>query len=176
MRTYRANSLPGSKIKSLPALRKVVLGLKKKGKCIVFTNGCFDILHYGHVRYLERAKEKGDILIVGLNSDASVKRIKGKARPIVNQRDRAYVLGGLASVDYIVIFNQDTPLEIIRAIKPGVLVKGADWSTREIVGADFVSSYGGRVLTVRLAKGRSTTTIIKKIEQNLPRRHTQQDN
>ncbi|MFA5156251.1 MAG: D-glycero-beta-D-manno-heptose 1-phosphate adenylyltransferase [Candidatus Omnitrophota bacterium] len=155
--------MSGTKIISRLVLSRKIPKLKARGKKIVFTNGCFDILHYGHVRYLENAKAGGDILIVGLNSDASVKKIKGKGRPVVNQNDRARVLAGLASVDYVVIFAEDTPLQTIRMLKPDVLIKGADWNKDKIVGADLVSSYGGKVATVELAKGRSTTNLIKKI-------------
>ncbi len=152
-----------TKIKNLKQLSKIALSLKSKGKKIVFTNGCFDILHFGHVYYLEQAKKQGDILIVGLNSDKSIKRIKGKNRPIICQQDRAKVLAGLESIDYIVIFNEDTPLKTISAIKPNVLIKGADWQKNNIVGADTVRQYGGRVATIKLAKGKSTTNIIDKI-------------
>ncbi|MFH1441560.1 MAG: D-glycero-beta-D-manno-heptose 1-phosphate adenylyltransferase [Candidatus Omnitrophota bacterium] len=155
--------MSGSKIKSLKQLSKTALSLKSKGKKIVFTNGCFDILHFGHVYYLQQAKKQGDILIVGLNSDTSIKRIKGKNRPIVCQQDRAKVLAGLESVDYIVIFNEDTPLKTISAIKPDVLIKGSDWQKNNIVGSEVVSQYGGKVATIKLAKGRSTTNIIEKI-------------
>lgn len=153
------------KIKSLSVLKKIVSGLKKKGKRIVFTNGCFDILHYGHAKYLEDAKTKGDCLIVALNSDSSVRKIKGKKRPIVCQNQRAGLLAALESVDYVVIFQEETPLSVIKALKPDILVKGADWGKNNIVGSDFVRGMGGRVLTVRLVKGLSTTSIIKKIEQ-----------
>jgi D-beta-D-heptose 7-phosphate kinase/D-beta-D-heptose 1-phosphate adenosyltransferase len=152
------------KIKTIAALQKLLPRLKKQGKKIVFTNGCFDILHYGHVHYLEKAKKKGDILVVALNSDASVRRLKGAERPIVPERDRARVLAALESVDYVVLFNEDTPLAVLHALKPDILVKGADWSKDKIVGADFILSYGGEVTTIKLAKGRSTTNILNKIE------------
>lgn len=163
MRISRTNSLSGSKIKSLKQLAKIAASLKSKGKKIVFTNGCFDILHFGHVYYLEQAKKQGDMLIVGLNSDKSIQRIKGKNRPIVCQKDRARVLAGLESVDYIVIFNEDTPLKTISAIKPDVLIKGSDWQKNSIVGAEVVRQYGGKTAVIKLAKGRSTTNIIEKI-------------
>ena len=152
-----------SKIKDAGSLKKILCALRAKGKRIAFTNGCFDILHYGHVKYLEDAKRKGDILIVGINSDASVRRIKGKGRPVVGENDRARTLAGLESVDYVVMFGQDTPIGLIKSIKPDVLVKGADWCRNSIVGADFVCGRGGKVATVKLAKGRSTTALIKKI-------------
>lgn len=151
------------KIKNLNALKKIILKLKKKGKKIVFTNGCFDLLHYGHVKYLEDAKRKGDVLIVAVNSDASLKKIKGNKRPIVNQKDRLSLIAALESVDYVVLFNKETPLEVIKELRPDILVKGADWDKKQIVGTDFVSGYGGRVSTVKLIKGRSTTNLIKKI-------------
>jgi rfaE bifunctional protein nucleotidyltransferase chain/domain len=151
------------KIQAIGSLKKIIFRLKAAHKKIVFTNGCFDLLHYGHVKYLQDAKEKGDILVVGVNSDASVKRIKGSKRPVIKERDRARVLAGLESIDYIVVFNQDTPLEVIKAVKPDVLVKGADWSADKIVGGDLVSSCGGRVTTIKFLKGYSTSGIIKKI-------------
>lgn len=154
------------KIKNIAALKRIAAALRAKGKKIVFTNGCFDILHYGHVKYLEDARNKGDILIVGVNSDASVRKIKGKGRPVVRQEDRIRTLAGLESVSYAVIFGEKTPIKLIMAIKPHVLVKGADWKKNSIVGADFVLSLGGKVSTVKLAPGRSTTALIKKIAQN----------
>ncbi len=137
--------------------------LKKEGKKIVFTNGCFDILHRGHVEYLAKAKELGDVLIVGLNSDLSVKQIKGDGRPIVSQEDRAFILSNLASVDYVVIFDEPTPYELISKIIPDVLVKGSDWSIEEVVGRDVVEGNGGQVVLVELTPNRSTTNIIKTI-------------
>ena len=155
--------MSGTKVKKLASLKRIAAALNKKGRKIVFTNGCFDILHYGHVMYLEKAKRSGDCLIVGINSDLSVKKIKGPNRPIVNEFDRARVLAGLQSVDFVVIFNEETPLKLIQALKPDVLIKGYDWKNKGIVGSDFVKSYGGKVLTVKLAKGRSTTNLIKQI-------------
>jgi len=155
--------LSGTKIKKLSALKRIRSILRRSKKKVVFTNGCFDILHYGHVMYLEKARAKGDILIVGLNSDSSVRRIKGKGRPIVNELDRARVLAGLESVDYVVIFGEYTPLKTIKALSPDVLIKGSDWKNKGIVGSNFVKSCGGRVLTINLASGRSTTNLIKKI-------------
>lgn len=165
MRTCRTNTLSGTKIKTLGQLKKIAASLRSKKKIIVFTNGCFDLLHYGHVKYLEEAKLKGDILIVGLNSDSSVKKIKGKNRPIVNEADRLRVLAGLGCVDFVTLFNEDTPLKIIQALKPDILVKGADWHKTNIVGSEIVSRCGGKVATIKLAAGRSTTNIIKKIAQ-----------
>jgi rfaE bifunctional protein nucleotidyltransferase chain/domain len=129
---------------------------------IVFTNGCFDIIHAGHVQYLEEARSLGEILIVGLNSDASVKRLKGASRPINNQQDRAFVLAGLEAVNYVIVFDEDTPYNLIDAIKPDVLVKGGDWSENSIVGADIVKAKGGKVISLPFREGLSTTTIIEK--------------
>lgn len=134
-------------------------------KQVVFTNGCFDLLHIGHVRYLQEARKQGDLLVVGLNSDASVKRLKGPQRPIQNESDRAEILAALACVDYVIIFNEDTPLELIKAIMPQVLVKGGDWKPETIVGSDVVLAAGGKVLSLNFVDGRSTTSIINKIEQ-----------
>ena len=144
------------------ALKKITAGLKKRGKKIVFTNGCFDLLHYGHVKYLEDAKRGGDVLVVAVNSDRSVKKLKGKMRPIINEIFRQSVLASLDSVDYVTMFSEETPLKVIKTIKPDVLVKGADWRKNAIVGADFVKSYGGKVKTIKLVKGLSTTMLIKK--------------
>lgn len=155
-----------TKIKTLPRLSKIIRKLKKEKKRIVFTNGCFDILHYGHVQYLQDARRKGDVLVVAVNSDASIRRIKGASRPIVDEQDRVRVIAGLESVDYVVLFNEDTPLSVIRALKPQILVKGADWSVKDIVGRDIVRAYGGKVVTVNLIPGRSTTSLIKKIAEN----------
>lgn len=156
-----------NKIKSLNKLKKITSSLKKQGKKIVFSNGCFDILHYGHVRYLREAKKKGDCLVVAVNSDASVRKIKGSKRPIVNQKDRLAIVAALESVDYVVSFKETTPLKIIKILKPDLLVKGADWNKNNIAGKDIVLSYGGEVHTIKLVKNRSTTDIIKKIARAL---------
>ena len=134
-----------------------------KNKKVVFTNGCFDILHVGHLRYLQDARALGDFLIVGLNSDASVKRLKGSQRPIQNEKDRAEILLGLSCVDAVVIFDEDTPLELIQKVRPEVLVKGGDWKVDQIVGSDFVLSQGGEVHSLPFHQGRSTTSIVEKI-------------
>jgi len=136
-----------------------------KNKKIVFTNGCFDLVHLGHLKMLQDAKRMGDILIVGLNSDASVKRLKGSSRPINDQSSRAYLLACLSFVDYVVIFDDDTPLALIQQIKPSVLVKGGDYQVSAIVGADFVKGYGGKVRVVRTVEGYSTTNLIRRIKQ-----------
>src|SRR3989338_5995776 len=127
----------------LSRLRLLLLKKKHAGKKIVFTNGCFDILHLGHVRYLEKAKSLGDVLVVGLNSDASVRKLKGPGRPVNSVRDRAGVLKALKTVDYVTIFSDPTPLRLICKVRPDFLVKGGDWKTKDIVGADVVASYGG---------------------------------
>jgi rfaE bifunctional protein nucleotidyltransferase chain/domain len=152
-----------SKILKLSDLVQVIEGLREAGKRIVFTNGCFDILHVGHVRYLAAARSKGDILVLGLNSDASVKSIKHDNRPIVSQDQRAEVLAGLACVDYITIFDESDPLALIQTIKPDVLIKGADWKEAEIIGSDIVKSYGGKVVRIEVVPGISTSRIIQRI-------------
>lgn len=145
-------------------IARLTARLRRAGKKIVFTNGVFDILHRGHVEYLGKAKSFGDVLIVGLNGDASVRRIKGRRRPLQNQKDRAIILLALHAVDYVVLFSEDTPDKLIRQVRPDVLVKGADYKISEIVGADFVRSYGGIVRRVKLTKGSSTSTIIRKLQ------------
>ncbi|MBU1912381.1 MAG: D-glycero-beta-D-manno-heptose 1-phosphate adenylyltransferase [Candidatus Omnitrophica bacterium] len=152
-----------NKIKTLPQIAGAIKKLKQKNKKIVFTNGCFDILHAGHVSYLLKAKSLGDALVVGLNSDGSVKKLKGKSRPIVAQKNRAILLAALEAVDLVVIFNDLTPLKLIKAIKPDVLVKGGDWKKENIVGFDFVESYGGKVKSLAYIKGLSTRELIDKI-------------
>lgn len=136
--------------------------LRSRGKRIVFTNGCFDILHAGHAKYLGKAAKLGDVLVVGLNADASVRRLKGEGRPIQGEKDRAYLLASLACVAYVVIFREDTPALLIERVSPHVLVKGGDWRGKEIVGADYVRARGGAVRTLRFLAGRSTTSIIRR--------------
>jgi rfaE bifunctional protein nucleotidyltransferase chain/domain len=126
----------------------------------VFTNGCFDILHAGHAQYLRRAASLGDVLVVGLNGDASVRRLKGKGRPVQKAADRAYLLASLSCVSYVAVFSEDTPARLIRDVMPHVLVKGGDWKGKEIVGADTVRANGGTVRTIRFLPGRSTTSIL----------------
>ena len=140
-------------------------GLREQGRRIVFTNGVFDILHPGHLRYLQHARSLGDALIVGLNADASVRRNKGPERPINPQDERAEVLEALACVDAVVLFEEDTPDRIIKAIQPDILVKGADWGENAIVGRDTVEARGGRVVRVPIEQGYSTTEIIRKIRE-----------
>jgi len=153
-----------NKLKTLPELKKALTKIKAKNATVVFTNGCFDLVHAGHINYLQKAKSLGDILVVGLNSDGSARKLKGKKRPLVAQKNRAMVLSALACVDFIVIFNSLTPLDLIKAIKPGVLVKGGDWKTKDIVGSGFVLSYGGSVKSLPYIKGFSTSKLIRKIK------------
>ena len=136
---------------------------RKSGKKVVFTNGCFDILHAGHVRYLAAAGAEGDLLVVGMNSDASVRLIKGDRRPVVHQDHRAEVLASLGCVDYVVLFDEPQPLELIQTLKPDVLIKGADWTPEMIIGSDFVKSNGGSVVRISLVPEISTSRIIEKI-------------
>src|SRR5271155_4446038 len=145
-----------NKILSLPALLKKLPALRRQGKTIAFTNGCFDLMHIGHVKYLEQAGRGNRVLIVGLNSDASIGCIKGSGRPIVEQKSRAAVLAALESVDFVVIFNEDTPYKLISAIKPDILIKGADWRGKSVVGEDLVR----KLEFVKYIKGFSTTNII----------------
>jgi len=153
------------KIKSSAQLRRIALRLRKQRKRLVFTNGCFDVLHYGHVKYLQRARRLGDFLIVGLNSDRSVRQLKGKGRPIFPVHDRAGILAGLACVDYISVFNESTPLSLINQVKPDILVKGGDWASKDIVGAAEVKAWGGVVRRITLLKGRSTTNILRRFDK-----------
>jgi len=143
------------------ALKLVHPSVRKENK-IVFTNGCFDILHRGHVYYLSKAAELGDVLVVGLNSDASVTKLKGAGRPVNNQEARAVVLGALAFVDYIIVFEEETPLDLIAALHPDFLVKGGDYNVEDIIGYEEVTSGGGRVVTIPLLEGYSSTSIIQK--------------
>lgn len=152
-----------SKIVKIKELINTIDSLRRSGKQVVFTNGCFDIMHAGHVRYLAAARSEGEILVVGINSDKSVKLIKVKNRPIMPQDQRAEVLAGLWCVDYIVFFDEPDPLKLIQAIKPDVLVKGEDWPEDKIIGADFVKADGGKVVRVALVPDISTSMIIEKI-------------
>jgi D-beta-D-heptose 7-phosphate kinase/D-beta-D-heptose 1-phosphate adenosyltransferase len=151
------------KVVGLRELRRVRTALRRRGRKVVFTNGTFDILHRGHVEYLEAARRLGDVLIVGLNTDESIRRIKGKGRPINGNRDRAVVLAALACVDYVCFFEDDTPRALIEALVPDILVKGADWKIADIVGREIVEDHGGTVKTIRLTQGRSTTNTIERV-------------
>ena len=152
-----------SKIVAVEKLAPRLNALRQSGRRIVFTNGCFDILHVGHVRYLAAARSEGDRLVIGLNSDVSVRSIKGENRPIVAQDQRAEVLASLAFVDYVVFFDEPDPLVLIETLKPDVLVKGEDWTEETIVGADFVKSKGGKVVRIKFVDETSTSGIIEKI-------------
>lgn len=144
-------------------IKKTIVSLKKKRLKIVFTNGCFDLLHVGHVRYLKEARALGDCLIIGLNSDRSVRKIKDPLRPLISEDQRAEVLAALECVDYIVLFDEADPFKLIEEIRPEVLAKGADWSMDKIIGADLVSSYGGQVRRVELVPSISSSEIINRI-------------
>ena len=140
---------------------------RSRGERLVFTNGCFDIIHPGHVLYLQQARCLGEMLLVGLNSDASVRRLKGPTRPAVCEIDRATVLAALESVDYVALFEEDTPIELIRAVGPDVLVKGGDWEPKQIVGREVVEARGGTVLSIPFVAGHSTSGVIERIEQRV---------
>ncbi len=152
-----------TKIKSLVVLTALIAAEKNSGKRIVFTNGCFDLLHAGHVKYLQKARRLGDILVLGLNSDASVRRLKGPKRPLIDQDERAHLLAALDCIDYVIVFDEDTPLKLITALKPHILAKGGDYSLDDVVGRKIVESYGGRVELVTFVDGKSTTNIIERI-------------
>ena len=150
-------------IKAKNELRDILEGLKRRGEKIVFTNGCFDILHVGHVRCLEEAKRLGDTLVVALNSDRSVRSIKGASRPFIPEEERAEVLSALACVDYVVIFDESDPLELITFLKPNVLVKGGDWTPETTIGKEVIEKAGGKVVIIPQIQGVSTSDIIDRI-------------
>ncbi len=152
-----------NKILDWKNLKEEVDRLRRQGKKIAFTNGCFDILHVGHTRYLRQAREKGDLLILGLNSDASVRKIKGEKRPLIPQEERADLLACLEFVDYVTIFEETTPLDLILYLKPDVLIKGGDWAEEQVVGRKEVMSWGGTVAIIPEIPGASTTNIVEKI-------------
>ncbi len=154
------------KIVSRDSLIRALRRHRGAGRRIAFTNGCFDLIHYGHIRYLEKAKRAGRILVVGLNSDASVRKIKGPSRPICPQKMRARVLAALTCVDYVTLFSQETPQALIRQVYPDILIKGADWKGRTVAGADFVRANGGRVEFIRFEPGFSTSRLIQKIRRH----------
>lgn len=154
-----------TEIVAFDKIEEFVADLRKvKHSKIAFTNGCFDLIHRGHVEYLEKARATADVLIVGLNSDASVQRLKGELRPFIGQDDRAFILSRLKPVDVVCIFSEDTPFELIKRVRPDVLVKGGDYQINDIVGRDIVKGGGGLVLTIPLVSGRSTTNLIEKIK------------
>jgi len=154
-----------SKIVKLETLKKKIILYRKQGYSIAWTNGCFDILHYGHITYLQASKKNKRILIVGLNSDQSVRKNKGPQRPIISQTERAPLLAALECVDYVLIFNEDTPLKMIKALKPDILIKGADWKGKEVIGEDNVKQYGGKVEYIQYLSKFSSTKIIRSIIQ-----------
>ncbi len=153
----------GAKYYTAPEITQVAETLRAQSKRVVFTNGCFDLLHAGHIQYLQASREQGDVLIVGINSDDSVQRLKGPGRPLIGEADRAHLLGALACVDYVVVFEEDDPLELIRGIRPHVLTKGADYTVETVVGHDLVPQWGGEVRLIPLMENRSTSGLIEKI-------------
>ncbi len=151
------------KIIGIKQIKKIRANLKKKKKALVFTNGCFDLIHRGHVEYLKKAKSYGDFLLVAVNSDSSVRKIKGKGRPLIPLSDRLFILSHFFFIDFLISFDEETPECLIKVILPDVLVKGSDYSEEEIVGADIVKSNGGKVITIPFIKGKSSSGIIEKI-------------
>jgi rfaE bifunctional protein nucleotidyltransferase chain/domain len=151
------------KVVSRPEIVAIAAQARRDGRRIAFTNGCFDLLHVGHIRYLAAARDAADLLIVGVNDDASVRRLKGPARPLVPDAARAEVVAALAAVDYVTLFSEDTPYELIRAIEPDALVKGSDWAPDQVVGRDVVEARGGRVLLVPVVAGFSTTALVERL-------------
>jgi D-beta-D-heptose 7-phosphate kinase/D-beta-D-heptose 1-phosphate adenosyltransferase len=158
------------KIKDKENLCRIIERLKEEGQRIVFTNGCFDLLHVGHIRYLEKAKTFGDLLVVGINSDASVRTLKGPTRPVLPEEERAEILSGLWCVDYITIFNEPTPLELIVSLKPHFLVKGGDWTKETTVGKELVERSGGEVIILPFVQGCSTSNLIETILKRYEKR------
>jgi len=158
------------KIKERKDLTRIIKNLKAKGKRIIFTNGCFDLLHVGHVRYLEEAKALGDVLVIGVNSDSSVRKIKGPERPILPVEERIEILSGLECVDYVAVFNEPDPLELITSLLPNVLVKGGDWTKEQIVGGEVVERSGGEVVIIPFIQGVSTSNLIEIILKRYEKR------
>jgi rfaE bifunctional protein nucleotidyltransferase chain/domain len=154
------------KLKSLEEIKAIIVEARNNRKRVVFTNGCFDLLHRGHVHILREARACGDVLVVGINSDKSVKQIKGPARPVLPESDRCELLGAMEMVDFVILFNEPDPYDLIAAIQPDVLVKGGDWNSEKIIGADLVEEGGGRVVVVPYIKGFSTTEIIERIRNS----------
>ena len=152
-----------NKIKTKEELYRIVEELKKEGKTIVFTNGCFDLLHVGHIRYLEKAKGLGDLLVVGVNSDRSVRALKGPKRPILPEEERAEILSSLGFIDFVIVFDELTPLELISSLSPHVLAKGGDWTKENIVGKEVVENSGGEVVLLPFVEGSSTSSLIETI-------------
>jgi D-beta-D-heptose 7-phosphate kinase/D-beta-D-heptose 1-phosphate adenosyltransferase len=158
------------KIKGRKELLRIIKNLKAKGKQIVFTNGCFDLLHLGHVRYLEEAKALGDVLVVGVNSDSSVRKLKGPKRPILPEEERTEILSGLGCVDYITIFDEVDPLKLITSFEPNLLVKGGDWTREQVVGREVVERSGGELVIIPFVKGASTSNVIDTILKRFQKR------
>jgi len=158
------------KIRERKDLLRIIKNLKAKGKRIVFTNGCFDLLHIGHIRYLEKARALGDALVVGVNSDSSVRKLKGPKRPVLPVKERTEILSGLGCVDYITIFDERDPLKLITSLHPDVLVKGGDWTKDQIVGSEVVERSGGKVVTIPFVKGTSTSNLINIILRKYEKR------
>jgi D-beta-D-heptose 7-phosphate kinase/D-beta-D-heptose 1-phosphate adenosyltransferase len=154
-----------NKILEREALRNKLEALRKKGKRIAFTNGCFDILHVGHVRYLREAKKTADVLVLAINSDASVRSIKGEKRPLMTENERAEVLAALEFIDFVTIFPELTPLELINYLKPDVLIKGGDWPEEKVVGREEIKKWGGKVAIIPEVEGKSTTNVVEKIRK-----------
>ncbi len=154
-----------NKILDRKTLQEKLDALRKENKKIAFTNGCFDILHVGHVRYLREAKKTADVLVLALNSDSSVQSIKGEQRPLVPQEERAEILAALEFIDFVIIFPELTPLELINYLKPDIIIKGADWPENKVVGGDNVKKWGGRVILIPIVEGKSTTNIVEKIKK-----------
>jgi rfaE bifunctional protein nucleotidyltransferase chain/domain len=155
-----------SKILSREAAKKQIEQWQAEGKKIVFTNGCFDIVHLGHIDYLEKAQALGDKLVLGLNTDASVRRLKGESRPVINEYARARMMSAMSFIDAVILFDEETPKELIETLCPNILVKGDDYTIENIVGAEFVMAHGGEVKTISLVKGYSTSSIIQKIKES----------
>jgi len=161
----RQSGTTESKILSPAQLGLALAPLRIAGKQIVFTNGCFDLLHAGHVKYLQHARQLGDLLVMGLNSDASIRRLKGEKRPLLEEAERAQILAALDCIDFLVVFDEDTPLELLQTVRPNILAKGGDYSADQVVGKELVESYGGRVELIQFVEGKSTTGIVEKIIQ-----------
>jgi D-beta-D-heptose 7-phosphate kinase/D-beta-D-heptose 1-phosphate adenosyltransferase len=153
------------KLKTLEEVVAIVRDLRRQGKRVVFTNGCFDLLHHGHVRYLDQAKRLGDVLVVAINSDASVRALKGPDRPVMSDVERSEVIAALAAVDYVVIFEELDPEKVIRALEPDLLVKGGDWSVDQVAGRQFVEGWGGRVCTLPYVEGASSSRLLRRIRE-----------
>jgi len=158
------NRRKGGKVRSIDSLVDELTWHRRQKETIVFTNGCFDVVHRGHIEFLKFCKSQGDIVVMGLNSDSSVKAIKGSDRPINNQYDRAVVLAALETVDYITVFDEPDPLNLIKKVKPDILVKGQDWAEKGVIGQEFIESYGGKVVLAPLVEGKSSSATIKKMK------------